>query len=76
MNHLNGNSLYNLSAPLLRSVLDSFDVNEWETVLHSSFDVQIAEVVYDIGYGAIDAAETPEQAEQSFDYKQTATMSK
>ena len=75
LNHLNGNSLYNLSAPLLRSVLDSFDVNEWETVLHSSFDVQIAEVVYDIGYGAIDAAETPEQAEQSFDYKQTATMS-
>ena len=57
LNHLNGNSLYNLSAPLLRSVLDSFDVNEWETVLHSSFDVQIAEVVYDIGYGAIDAAE-------------------
>ena len=71
LDHLNGNALYNLSSPLLRSELDTFDVNEWETVLHSSFDVRFAEVVYDEESGV----DTPEEAEQAFGYKQTATMS-
>ena len=67
--HLNGNAVYNVSHPFLTEVLSRFNEESWRTAKHSSFDVELSEVLFR------DKAVSMDVAAQVYGYKTTPLIS-
>ena len=67
--HLNGNAVYNVSHPFLTEMLSRFNEESWRTAKHSSFDVELSEVIFRDNNASMDVAA------QVYGYKTTPLIS-